>query len=395
MNSSINPYQPPVATTAVNGDSACLRFDGVITQEDYRRLLPGGDVERWLFVLLAILLSIVIVFMGMATFYVMMNAGNFVPGLVMLALCCSFGVGLWFCKTRISAQDIVERRLARHADLLGPAKGELSRSGMTLYDGIHWYWFGPSRLTKSVVMPQGIRIRLDRNPERFLALTTDQIDGYVESVARGLREHWEESRFSAGDDQVPAPESWVNATTPSDDAIGFRGEVVVETSHRTLPRLRAAASGLAVGAVLTGASLFLFLRDTSQSLSLLLVAYSVVCLTLNLRSWWDYFRGKTTQSWFQHGWVSSQEIVMNDGQSGVRMPLIELASWQMMDQLQLLTLKKGGIYYLPRELFAGDDQWTRLCEIGRRQQLRPGPHPNTTTPPFNPSSVVRASRSDA
>ena len=84
MNSSINPYQPPVATTAVNGDSACLRFDGVITQEDYRRLLPGGDVERWLFVLLAILLSIVIVFMGMATFYVMMNAGNFVPGLVML-----------------------------------------------------------------------------------------------------------------------------------------------------------------------------------------------------------------------------------------------------------------------------------------------------------------------
>ncbi len=62
----INPYEPTWPAT-FDAESVSLRFDGVIERADYQRMLPRGELEWWLCLVLAVLLGICILVFGPAS----------------------------------------------------------------------------------------------------------------------------------------------------------------------------------------------------------------------------------------------------------------------------------------------------------------------------------------
>ncbi|TWT82456.1 hypothetical protein CA13_39190 [Planctomycetes bacterium CA13] len=369
-SSKPNPYQPAQPVDGNSLPEDILRFNGVIEPDDYRCLLPQNHSERILYLVLAALLTITILFVGSAGLF-FVSTGNLLIGLANFAFCVLIGLGLWFIQRRIGKQGITRRHLKKHPDLLGTARGEFSQSGLLFNDGTYQYWFGPSRLVNVGVSKKGIRFSVDGSPYRYLAFTNRLFESYSIFSAAPLKQTWIRLANEKTTDEDPFYlDVWNQVSHPPADAIRFRGQMTLRQPMKT-PQLRKQASAELVSPVLAGC-LFWFARDSIHPIFLWSgIIYTVFALTVNCRTWWNYFKGTSVQVWHQHGWISPDEFASCNNESAVRMPTTKISTFTMEDNLVTLTTESGASYFIPRDHVATQEQWNRLVDLGRNDNRTP------------------------
>ena len=84
---------------------------------------------------------------------------------------------------------------------------------------LHHYWFGPHALRDCVASRRGLRVRVDGNPFRFLALTARMFEDYHPATAKRLIQSWQKASASG---QLPTWQLWHQVGRPPDQAIQFR-----------------------------------------------------------------------------------------------------------------------------------------------------------------------------
>lgn len=119
---TINPYEPTRPAT-FDVELVSLRFDGVIERADYQQMLPRGEQEWWLCLVLAVLLGICILVFGPASVLFAISEGNLLVGLGLMAFWTLMLAGLWFLKRRIGASDRATRYLKLYSDGFGDSSG--------------------------------------------------------------------------------------------------------------------------------------------------------------------------------------------------------------------------------------------------------------------------------
>ncbi len=360
MDQAINPYQ---SASAVHDDRTRLTFDSIIEPRDYAELLPNRDREVILLRTLVGLLMVVslLIATGITLGLALRGWDNdMVPALVLSVLMfLGAGVFAWYFRTSQRAH----RQLKQHPDLLGIARGELTELGISFHDGTRQHWFGPQYLVNVVVSNYGVRVYVDQNAYRYLALTSRMFDGYSSEVAERLRLQWCSSSSHATDSATPVGvESWMELNPVPDDAIEFVGTVTMTHSLRTPANRKAAI----IQSVSVAVLIFMGVLANAvhqPGLGYLLTGYSLFVLYYNVRRWWNYYRGNEVQSWWQRGWVSPREIAILIHNRGVRYLLDEVANYAEYGRLMLFTTRNGTTNYLLREQVTSDREWSELSSL--------------------------------
>lgn len=232
---TINPYEPS-QPAAFDVALVSLRFDGVIERADYQRMLPRGEREWWLCLVLAVPLGICIVVFGPVSVLFALSKGQPLVGLGLTAFWTLMLAGWWFLKRRISPSDRATRYLKLYPDVLGTAQGEFTAGGLSFHDGVHAYWFGSQHLVRTAISTDGMRVHVDASAHRYLALSARMFDAFNVDPANQLKRHW---RTLAG---TPAPaenpqgvELWNQISQPPTEAIPFRGSATTEIPLLAMP----------------------------------------------------------------------------------------------------------------------------------------------------------------
>ncbi|MEO8270148.1 MAG: hypothetical protein ABI557_10520 [Aureliella sp.] len=338
-----------------------LRFDGTIERADYQRMLPRGEQEWWLCLVLAVLLGICIFVFGPVSVLFAISEGKLLVGLGLMAFWTLMLAGLWFLKSRISARDRAARYLKLYPDVLGTAQGKFTAGGLSFHDGVHTYWFGPQHLLRTVVSADGMRVHVDASAHRYLALSARMFDCFNVDSANQLKRHWRTlAEMPVLTENPHGLELWNQIGQPPAEAIPFRGSATTHIPWRT-PAFRNKAL-MESGSVLFIATFLFIARDRMESWmswgGALLLGYTLITSTLN---WWNYFKRTQQQSWYQSGWISPQQFAICTGNAGVRMPIGEIVQKMDYPDQILLTLQRGQSYCILRQMVDTDEQWQRLC----------------------------------
>lgn len=359
---TINPYEPTHPAT-LDGELVSLRFDGVIERADYQRMLPRGEQEWWLCLVLAVLLGICILVFGPASIVLAISKGQPLVGLGLVAFWTLLLAGLWFLKRRVSASDRATRYLKLYPDVLGTAQGEFAAGGLAFHDGVHTYWFGPLHLLRTAISADGMRVYVDASAHRYLALSARMFDAFNVNAARQLKCHWRTLAEMPVQSENPCGLAlWVQISQPPAEAIPFCGSATTEVKWRT-PAFRNKALTES-GSILFAAAFFFIVRDRMEIWMFwsggLFVGYGLITSTLN---WWHYFRRTQQQSWYQSGWISPHGFAICTGNSGVRMPLSDIVQKTEYPGQVVLTLRSGQSYCILRQMVDTEERWQCLLAI--------------------------------
>jgi hypothetical protein len=130
----VNPYEPPqLHEKDFNLES--LAFDGIIEKADYQRMLPRGDREWWLCLILAILLGCILLVIGPLSVLMFLSKRDLPSGFSLIGFWTLMPAGLWFLKGRISSADqhpgndlLLQRHRGSHPAQSSPAETPISKS---------------------------------------------------------------------------------------------------------------------------------------------------------------------------------------------------------------------------------------------------------------------------
>ena len=178
-----NPY---ASTSEIRVAPESITFQGTITEEHFRSLLPKTELR--LFVALALLLlAIVLPILIVALFFAIFVDGK--PEEIIGAFCMTLLsiVAIVFCMLMLSTRRRARKYLTKFPDLLGAMKGTFSSHGLILEDNGKTHWFPWVQLSHLVVSKVGVRVPLGDDPRRFLALADDLFDAYRPSDMEQLR----------------------------------------------------------------------------------------------------------------------------------------------------------------------------------------------------------------
>ncbi|WP_404310776.1 hypothetical protein [Neorhodopirellula lusitana] len=367
---SVNPYQ---AASPVIDDRQNLAFDSVIESSDYAALLPHRDLEAILIkILFGLLVFMSVVFAAMIIMALVLRGWHesLIP-VAILTVVMMTGTAYLVRYTRAGQRS--RGKLKHNPDLLSVARGELTELGIAFYDGTRQHWFGPQYLVNTVVSDVGVRVYVDQNPYRYLALTSRMFDSYSVKVAERLRQHWCDQAAHATDPGVPAGlDAWTALNPMPEDAIAFVGTVTMTQPMRT-PEVRKIAiiesisilGMILIGVICNGADLFWF--------GYAAIAYALFALYFNAKRWWQYFHGTSVNAWNQRGWISLSELAILMGSRGVRMPLREVGNYVDHGSTLEIATSEGGTFFIARDHVASDADWTQMVHgcraIVKHEQL--------------------------
>ncbi len=353
MSNSINPYQVSHSSDSSSVEDLGLVFDGAIGEDDYRKLLPR-NWEWWLCMVLIVLLAVCLAFFTTATVATLLFVGDPLVGMALIAGCAGLAAAFWFTVRFVNPKVRARRALKRNPDLFGTARGELNVSGLRFEDGVHQYWFGPAHMLGAKISASGIRVGVDANPDRYLALTDRLFEAYDPKAAQRLRHHWAHAAATPESRQRPDYRAlWDQIGAPPAEAIHFRGGNAI-LSEEGQPRI-------AANIIIAFFLLVPFYLNFSEPWTLwaagILIVYG---LAMNSKRWRSYVARLSQQAWNFDGWVTSKEVAIDNGETGVRMPANQLTASHSDDGL-VLTTKGGMAYYLSPDQLVEPDQWPRLC----------------------------------
>lgn len=366
VNQPINPYQSP-RTASVAVDTQGLAFAGEIDAIDYAALLPRGNFESILYkVLLTLLASMSVVFGGAIIFGTITRRAT--PDFAIFVIVTLMVIGVWVVWRRIKSQHRAERALKRHPDLIGLVHGHLTESGLAFHDGKRQHWFGPQRLLEVTFSDDGVRIPVDQNPERYIALTSRLFDDYSLPAIQQLFNHWRQSASAVTTpDETLGLDLWIDLAPMPDDSVAFQGSLTIKQPMRTPLNRQAAIAASASPVVLItmgyfGTEVFATWAQTS------FIVLGILLILWSLFGWWQYFRGTTVVTWNQLGWISPDELAVVRGCHGVRMSKDEFSEHVDHGEIVELIAHSAAIMFLARDQVSDDEQWAKIKDFLTRPE---------------------------
>ena len=353
MSNSINPYQVTHPSDSTSAVDLRLVFDGAIGEDDYRGLLPR-NWEWWLCMVLVVLLAICLALFTSVTVVTVLFVRDPLVVMTLIGCCAAMAVAFWLAVRFVNPKVRARRVLKRNPDLLGTARGELNSSGLRFEDGVHQYWFGPAHMLGATITASGIRVGVDPNRDRYLALTDRLFEAYDPEAAHRLHHHWAVLSATPEARQRPGYRAlWDQIGAAPAEAIHFRGGVAVMGEERQ-QRL---AANVIIALLLLVPSYLNFSEPWTLWATGILVVYA---LAMNSKRWRSFVERQSQQVWNCDGWVTSNEVAINNGETGVRMPAKQIEVSQLDDGL-MVTTKGGAAYDLARDPLLEPEQWPRLC----------------------------------
>lgn len=357
--SEINPYAAPSLDPRTDFFTEELKFDGVITKEDYEKLFPVKRLENWSLWFLAVFSFSVLGVMAAGLIFAF-RAGNLPPVAIVtiyVGLCCIFIGAFYFLLSR-------RRRGARNSlksfsDLLGPAQGLLNRDGMFLNDGKRMHWFSPRQIVFSHATTYGVRIQIDKHQGRFLAFRDRLFESYSFSSIRSLIDRWKETGDDYNVENRYLP--WQFEDDKKDEVIEFFGHLQIDQPLRT-PEMRKSAIIETIGALVSLVISTMLFSGLLIAIGSLALVFSVVLLISSVRLWRKYFFGTTKVVWNQMGWISENEFVWRNDVKGIKRSLSELDRAIRNESLLTLVFNDGASLYLAEPHFHITDKWENTCK---------------------------------
>lgn len=356
MNGRLNPYSTPETLTLAPDDEPALRFDGVITEDNYVQLMM--PVVEWMLirVLLGLLVPCCLVVLGVTAFatFIKDDKEIAIPGVAGTAILASgIGVCLYLGNSRMRARYF----LKRYPDSLGSVRGRFDAHGLTVSHGSCTRWFSWPGLSQMTVSRNGLRVPFADHPYHVLALTTELFEFYSAERAREIVDRY--SRPEIDTDQLLDDASHVFKPVPS-DRDHFSGWT--ESTTGKWSRARFAQSLLEIG---FGVSIFAisdfssrFVGDIDWGLRLA----AGMALLFGVIHGWQCFFGRTTTQHFQWGWLDSDSLIIGIDYVSSRISVKDVRCIAAEEKWVLLQDAYGTSLVLFAEHFKQQPGWIRARE---------------------------------
>ena len=212
-----------------------LRFDGVIERADYQRMLPRGEQEWWLCLVLAVLLGICILVFGPVSVLFATFRGKAVGGLGLNRVLDADARRFVVSKTPDQRERSCEtpRTAEIVSDILGTAQGEFKAGGLAFL--MACIPIGLDRnICQTAVSADGMRVHVDASAASLLGIEHRMFDAFNVDSANRLKRHWPklaETPVLAENPQ--GVELWNQISQPRVEAIPFVARLL-QRSHGEL-----------------------------------------------------------------------------------------------------------------------------------------------------------------
>lgn len=332
-----NPYAP---TSEIRVAPESISFDGSVTEEHYRTLLPRQETR--LFAALAILLFAIVLPVLIAAFLFAVFSGN--PQGIVGSTCMTSAsiVGLLFCIRMASSRTKSRSYLRRFPDLLGPMRGTFNSNGLVLVDDEKTHWLPWAQLAHMVVSNSGVRVPLGDDPRRFLALADELFDGFRPSDLEQMLARYRVTQTTY--DQLALESAKVfrkDIGAPS----YFRGWFNQPAKWSTW------ITWLVGPATLCLFIVYRFLEGEWDLVRMVLVVAALIGTLSSVRPLVQLIRNRGRTSVMCWGWLSETELIYGYGVHAMKVPIASLKYIGRDGQVLQFVLSRGTNLYVFRSLF--------------------------------------------
>ena len=345
-----NPYAP---TSEIRVHPDAISFEGIVSEENYRKLLPKKEVVLFLtlaFLLIAVALPLLIT----ASFFAIFVDGDagMIVGSVGMTLLTS--IALVFCIRMSSSRNRARAYLKKFPDLLGPLKGTFSSTGLLLEDEEKTHWFPWVLLSHLVVTEAGVRVPLGEDPRRFLALHVELFDGYQPSDMEQMRIRNRTAQTTY--EQLAA-----------DSAAAFQSEVGSANYYSgwiQQPVTWSVWITLLLGPVILGIYLVILVIQTVQGqwswVRLGLVVVLLLAVLPSVRSIVRLLRNRNRSTTMCWGWLSETELIYGSNFHVIRIPMASMNYIGRDAETLQFQLPSEANFYLFRAHFQETSHFERI-----------------------------------
>lgn len=334
---SPNPY---AATSRMGVAPDSISFQGTITDEHYRTLMPKQEIQ--LFAGLAICLLAIVLPVLITVFVVSVFTGerNGIVGSLVMGFLSSFA--LTFCIRMASTRTRAKSYLEKFPDLLGAVKGTFQANGLVLDDHEKTHWFPWVQLSRMVVLHAGVRVPLGDDPRRFLALDDELFDGYRHDEMKQLLARNKISKSTYEDLAIASAQVFGQEVgSPS----YYRGWTIHPTKWSTW-----------VTMLLSPVSVVLFIlyravRGEWNGLWIVLLVTAVIATLCSMGPLVQMIRNRGQTAVMCWGWLSPTELIHGSGVHVMRIPMGVMKTIGLDTQQMQFVLASGTSLYVYRNLF--------------------------------------------
>ncbi|MFG0264308.1 MAG: hypothetical protein ACF8AM_04040 [Rhodopirellula sp. JB055] len=372
----MNPYATSMRPSGSESDSfaradqddAVLAFDGEITEDDIRKLIP----ERGLWILLAVLMWGMVI-PAFAIGIVVSTTNVIFSGVdsetvLGILICVLVAIGFAAATQYVQPSRRARRALKQRPDLVGRAVGKFVPAGLLVNDGERTHFLNRDYCRRSQTTKHGIRVPLFEGPYVQLYLAKRLFERFDETVWTELQTIWQQPDAKPLDRDAVMERNCQQLGKRPESAITFDGQVTlhVPVDHAAVRKIMYRNGGMVV--VYGVATLLAWhFGHWFIALGALILALSTVRYFYNSWRWMAIPTQDTT--WQQHGWISPDEVVSVTETNGVRLLRDECQRIEWMDETMVWHLQNNRAMYFSREHFESDDDWNRVSESSSRKSV--------------------------
>jgi len=349
-----NPYRPPGVIEPAPQLELQLDFAGEITRQDYKKMLPTTTevflVRTLMGLCLACVLPIVIATPAM---FLATNRGfevGVLAGSLLISLALLGAVYL------VSPWARMNRYLRANPDLLGTARGYFGQEGLVFDDGTCTHWFSWQALPRVLprVLPRidGIRVALEANPARFLALSERIFTPYCREHAEGLVRAFAGKPATLDELQLACCSVFGRSRQ---EARFFSGWVASRQTFRSADVLK----NVAIQSI-SGVALISLPSRGSGMWKWLMPIMGIYCLIIAVQHLWQYFFGFRIVNQFSWGWLDQNSVIYALDSTSSRLRYTYFRRIRIESQHVELEMNSGRTIRIFAEHFNSSANWSEL-----------------------------------
>ncbi|MEO9594227.1 hypothetical protein [Rhodopirellula bahusiensis] len=366
----VNPYATSMRldgtdpNPATNSDQVgiYLAFDGEITSDDIRRLIPQRELGFLLAVLMWGFLIPAFVIGGTVVSINAVRIGFDSETFTKLVCCFGVASGFALATQYVSPGRRMRRALKQRPDLVGRAVGRFVANGLLFNDGERTHYLNADYCRRAELNRHGVKVPLlEGGPYVQLYLAKRLFDRFESSVWKQLESVWREHDASQLDLDAVMESNCKQLGVRPDSAVTFEGQVTLQmpVDHGAVRGIMYRNGGLVVtyGVGMSVAWHFGFT---------VLAVGSLLLMLGTLRYFYNSWRWMAVPSqefsWRQRGWISEDEVVSVNETNGIRLFRSEYLRTEWIDEKLVWHLGNNRAMYFSREHFESDGDWNWICE---------------------------------
>jgi hypothetical protein len=354
----INPYQ---ATTEFDSTPVSVSFEGVVDESMYSRFLPAGERTAFL-VFGAILGLIVLPGMLLSLFFGIFIARDWGMIIGSSILICIMTGPLIYCLRYPTNEEKARRYLKVFPDLVGSMQGTFDANGLVLWDDCKMHWFPWMLLSNFRVSKAGVRVQLEQDHRRFLALGSELFQGDPRNDLELLRKSHRVTGMT--NDQLVELSAKVFERAIDDPGFYMGGALQGRSWNIWVEMMIAPVSFVLFFILAT------FGNGWNLSNSIIVVVLGVACLP-SIRRLIHHIRNPAGTILFHWGWLDDREIVQGTGLHAIKVPLdsATIVIWDA-HTIEVKDSRFNSVF-LVRTLFRDTGRFDEFLEASRAKSVIP------------------------